>query len=256
MRHCTSNEKYLRPTLYCNPREPLVIAMANDLGAYEKPDYEFAEAANEFITHNMTLSVCPFADVSTTLKRGTGSCYNLMNVFVALCRAAGIKARYRGVKRQVIPEERHEAMLSLDPFYGEIYGAMADIAGQSEACIDGVWMGVDLLASPEMQAVRGLPIKKLGEGLLGSQTIADPSQEWHSESMPRFAARGMTMLRWLAPAMYQRINVGILRQYALAREIIEEAGGIEVYDQWAREKWRFSSPVIEAKDDPALVFED
>jgi hypothetical protein len=147
-------------------------------------------------------------------------------------------------------------MLRLDPFYGEIYGAMADVAGLGEACVDGVWMGVDLIANPETQAVRGLPIKKLGEGLLGSQTIADPSQEWHSESMPRFAARGMTMLRWLAPAMYQRINVGILRQYALGREIIEEAGGIEAYDQRAREKWRFSSPVIEAKDDPALVFED
>jgi hypothetical protein len=255
MRHCTSDEKYLRPTLFCNPREPVVIAMANDLGAYEKPDYEFAEAANKFITHNMTLAVCPFADVGTTLKRGTGTCWNLMSVFVALCRAAGIKARYRGVKR-VMTEERQEAMLSLDPFFGEIYGAMADVSGLGEACIDGVWMGADLFASREIQAVRGLPIKKLGEGLMASETVNDPSQEWHSESMPRFAARGMTMLRWLAPAMYQRINVGILRQYALGRKIIKEAGGIEAYDQRAREKWGLTSLVIEAKDNPALVFED
>ena len=256
MRHCTYDEKYLRPTLYCNPREPVVIAMANELGAYEKTDYEFAEAANKFITHNMTLAVCPFADVGTTLKRGTGSCWNMMNVFVALCRAAGIKARYRGVKRRVILEERQEAMLSLDPFFGEIYGAMADVSGLGEACIDGVWMGADLFASREIQAVRGLPIKKLGEGLMASETVNDPSQEWHSESMPRFAARGMTMLRWLAPAMYQRINVGILRQYALGRKIIKEAGGIEAYDQRAREKWGLTSLVIEAKDNPALVFED
>ena len=220
------------------------------------PAGEFAEAANKFITHNMTLAVCPFTDVGTTLKRGTGSCYNLMSVFVALCRAAGIKARYRGVKRQVIPEERQDAMLSLDPFYGEIYRAMADVFGLGEACIDGVWMGADLFASPEIQAVRGLPIKKLGEGLMASETIADPSQKWHSESMPRFAARGMTMLRWLAPAMCQRMNVGILRQYALGRKIIKEAGGIEAYNQRAREKWGLTSPVIEAKDDPALVFED
>jgi hypothetical protein len=210
--------------------------MANDLGAYEKPDYEFAEAANEFITHNMTLSVRPFADVGTTLKRGTGSCYNMMSVFVALCRAAGIKAGYRYVKRRVIPEDRQEAMLSLDPFYGEIYRAMADVSGQSEACIDGVWMGVDLLASPEMQAVRGLPIKKLGEGLMASGTVNDPSQEWHSESMPPFSARGNMMLRWLAPAMYERINVSILRQYALGKKIIEEAGGSEAYDLNARRR--------------------
>jgi len=128
--------------------------------------------------------------------------------------------------------------------------------GEGEVYIDGVWMDADLVASPEMHAARGLPIKQLGEGLISSQTIADPSQEWHSESMPRFAARGMTMLRWLAPAMYQRINVGILRQYALGRKIIEEAGGIEAYNQRAREKWGLTSPVIEAKDNPALVFED
>src|SRR5208337_3417153 len=38
MQHCTSNEKYLRPTRYCNPREPAIIAMANELGAYELSD--------------------------------------------------------------------------------------------------------------------------------------------------------------------------------------------------------------------------
>jgi hypothetical protein len=97
-------------------------------------------------------------------------------------------------------------------------------------------MGADLFASPEIQAVRGLPIKKLGEGLIASETVNDPSQGWHSESMPRFAARGMTMLKWLAPAMNERINVGILRQYALGRKIIEEAGGIEAYDLNARRR--------------------
>jgi hypothetical protein len=66
----------------------------------------------------------------------------------------------------------------------------------------------------------------------------------------------MTMFKWLAPAMNERVNVGILRQYALGRKIIEEAGGIEAYGQRAREKWGLTSPVIEAKDDPALVFED
>ena len=45
MNYCTSNERYLRPTRWCNPREPEVIAMANELGAYELSDYEFAEAA-------------------------------------------------------------------------------------------------------------------------------------------------------------------------------------------------------------------
>jgi hypothetical protein len=240
LRHCSSDERYLRPTLYCNPREPIVIAMANELGAYDKPDYEFAEAANEFVTHNMTLSVSPFADVETTLQIGTGSCWNLTNVFVALCRAAGIKARYGGVKRVMTDDDR-AAMSSLDPFFGNIYVAMADVFALGEACIDGVWMGVDLVASPEIQAVRGLPIKKLGEGLIASEAVDDPSQQWHSESVPRSAVRGMSLLKWLAPAMQERLNVGIIKQYALGRKIIAEAGGIEAYDTNARRRRRLLS---------------
>jgi Transglutaminase-like superfamily len=265
MQHCTSDEKYLRPTLYCNPREPIVIAMANELGAYEKPDYEFAEAAYEFITRSMTLAVCPFEDVGTTLEKGTGSCWNLMNVFVALCRAGGVKARYMGVKR-ALTEEDQEAMSRVDPFFARIYVAMSDIFGLAEAYIDGEWVGADLTASPEIQAVRGLPIKKFGEGLIASETVDDPSQEWHSESMPRFAARGMVMLRWLAPAMNERINVGILKQYALGREIIEKAGGIEAYDRNARRRRRLLSgaPMTEqimrltkdAERKQVLVFEE
>jgi hypothetical protein len=44
--------------------------------------------------------------------------------------------------------------------------------------------------------------------------------------------------------------------YVIGRKIIEEAGGIEAYNQRARKKWGLTSPVIEAKDNPALVFED
>jgi hypothetical protein len=255
MRYCTSDEKFLRPTLYCNPREPVVIAMANKLGAYEKTDYEFAEVALDFINHNMTLETCPFDDAGTTLKRGTGSCWNLMNVFVALCRAAGIKARYMGVKR-VMKEEDRDLFLSLDPFFGKMYMAVSDVFGLAEACIDGAWMDADLVASPEWNAIQGLPIKKLGEGLIGSQTVADASQEWHTESMPPFAARGMTMLKWFAPALVERMNVGIQKQRALGRKIIEDAGGIEAYNQSAREKWGFTSPITELEHDKAIVFED
>ena len=265
MPHCTSNEKYLRPTLYCNPCEPIAIAMANELGAYDIPDFEFAEAAYEFITHNMMLAVTPFDDVGTTLERGTGSCWNLMNVFVALCRAAGIKARYGGVKR-AMTEEDQKAMSSVDPFFARIYVAMSDIFGLGEACIDGVWMSADLVASPEMQAIRSLPIKKFGEALLASETVDDPAHEWHSESMPRFAAKGMMMMKWLAPAMSERLNVGILRQYALGTKIIEEAGGIEAYDTNTRtgKKLLSGEPVAkeimrltkEAERKKVLVFED
>ena len=31
MKYCKSNERYLRPTLYCDPSEPEVVALANKL---------------------------------------------------------------------------------------------------------------------------------------------------------------------------------------------------------------------------------
>jgi len=72
MRYSTSNEQYLRPTRWCTPREPDVVAMANELGAYELLDYEFAEAAYWFVKTKMVAEMLPLDNVSATLKRGTG----------------------------------------------------------------------------------------------------------------------------------------------------------------------------------------
>jgi len=77
MEYCKSDEKYLRPTRYCNPRAPEVIALANELGAYEKSDYEFAEAAFEFVKRNMTLEMIPMDGVEDTIRRGTGTCLDV-----------------------------------------------------------------------------------------------------------------------------------------------------------------------------------
>ncbi len=234
MRHCISDEEYLRPTLYCNPREPLVIAMANELGAYEKKDREFAEAALDFIGNNLTLEVYPFDDVGATLERGTGSCWHLINVFMALCRAAGIKARGK-VFKQVLTEEEQNAFLSSDPFFAKIYLAVS-VFSQGEACVDGVWMDADVAASTGMHAARGMPITTLGEGQIGTQRLADPSQVWHVESVPPFVVRSMKVVKWLAPAMRERMNVMFQQQNALGRKIIEEAGGVKAYDREARRR--------------------
>ena len=43
----------------------------------------------------MTLEIAPIDGVAETLRRGTGTCFDLITVFIALCRAAGIPARYK-----------------------------------------------------------------------------------------------------------------------------------------------------------------
>jgi hypothetical protein len=95
MKVCRSDEKYLRPTRGCNPRAPEVVALAHSLGAFQTSDYEFAQAAFGFAKEKMTLEILPLDGVEETLRRGTGTCFQLISVFIALCRAAGIKARYK-----------------------------------------------------------------------------------------------------------------------------------------------------------------
>ncbi len=255
MRYCISDEKYLRPTLYCNPHEPEVISMATKLGAYKLPDHEFAEAALKFVKHNMQLEVCPFNNVAETLKRGTGTCYHLINVFVALCRAAGIKARYKAFSF-VLREDQRNLLLGMDPLFGKMYEAV-NMFSQGEAHVDGKWLDADVALSAEMDAVRGQPITKLGEGLIGSQSNAGESGTVkHFESMPSFLTTVFKVQKFLMPAVVERINVAAQRQNTLGRKIIEEAGGKEAYDQKAREKLKLFSPITDFKDSKAIVFEE
>ncbi len=254
MQYCASDEKYLRPTPFCNPRESQVIAMANQLGAYEKTDYEFAEAALAFVKYNMTLELRPLNNVTTTLQRGTGQCWHLINVFVAVCRAAGIKVRFYSFK-SVLREEQRDFILGLDPFFGKLYEVM-NFSALPEACINGKWMDADVVSSPEMQAAQGLPITKLGEGSIGLwvEPISGPTTRF--ESMPPWINRGFKMLKWFAPALMERINVSTQKQYALGRKIIEDAGGIEAYDRKAREERGILLPITELEYDKPIVFKE
>jgi hypothetical protein len=255
MRYSTSNEKYLRPTRWCNPREPEVIAMANELGAYELSDYEFADAAYWFIKTKMAVEMLPLDSVSATLKRGTGTCYHLISVFIALCRAAGIKARYKTFMMK-LPDEimsrdtTEELAMTRDLFN------RGTPEGEGEVYIDGEWVVAHVAMRPELLAWYGLPITKLGEDSMGLTFKLIPGTIKRFESIPLRLGIGMKAAMWLAPASMERTNVIVQARLPLGRKVIEEAGGIEAYDQKVREKLKLSSPVIGVKHNEALVFEE
>ena len=69
MRTCRSQERYLRPTLYCDPNDPIVIAIADQLGAFKVSDREFAEAAFHFVKERMLLEEMTLNDVGETFQR-------------------------------------------------------------------------------------------------------------------------------------------------------------------------------------------
>jgi hypothetical protein len=247
MRYSTSNEPYLRPTRWCNPREPEVVAMANELGAYELSDYEFAEAAYWFVKTKMAVEMLPLDSVSATLKRGTGTCYHLISVFTALCRAAGIKARYKTFMMK-LPDE----IMNRDPSTEE--SAMTrnlfnrgTPEGEGEVYIDGEWVVAHVAMRPELYAIAGLPITKLGEDSIGLTFKLIPGTIKRFESLSLRFGIATKVGMWLAPAAMERANVVFQVRVPRGRKIIEEAGGIEAYDQKVREKLKLSSPVVKVK---------
>lgn len=254
MQRCISNEKYLRPTRYCNPREPAIIAMANELGAYERPNYEFADAAYWFVKDNIHFEMCALDSAGTTLRRGTGSCFHYINLFVALCRAAGIKARY---KIFAINYDRVQQN-PIDPVWDGMYAAMGSLAAEAEAevCIDGSWLVGHPAVSAELQAAKDVPITKFGEDQIGVFFDAIPGTIKRSESIPIGFGLGAKIFFRLMPGSPERVSVHYQNGAAYGRQVIRKAGGREAYDRQARMKWGLAASVIGLKDDKALVFED
>jgi hypothetical protein len=255
MAFCDSDEKYLRPTRYCNPRAPEVVAMAHALGAYQKSDYEFAEAAFEFAKEKLPLEVLPLDSVEDTLCRGTGTCFQLISVFIALCRAAGIKARYKMYAVNMI-QAWQEAMVDVDPLLKKWYDSLGYfmIEGEGEAFIDGRWVVAHVGPTAERQAAAGIPITHFGEDALGIWFFARPGTIMRMESIPSGLGPGSRLLQRIAPGSMQRVSLSVLKQIERGRRIIEEAGGVQAYDEQMRSALGPKTPEMELTARKEIVF--
>jgi len=256
MKHCTSTEKYIRPTRYCNPREPLIVAMAHELGAYELSDWEFAEAAYWFVKTKLVVAMLPLDSVSAVLKRGTGSCYDLTSLWLALCRAAGIKARYQTCMMQFPDEITNRQMSEQNAMTAAFFGRGTPEA-QGEVHVDSKWTVGHVAMRPEISARLHLPIPKFGEDAGGLMFKVIPGTTKRFESIPLGLVVPMNVGMRLVPAAMERASiVAQTRALGPGKKIIEEAGGIEAYDQRARRNRSRFSLTIDPTDDAALVFAD
>ncbi|MBN1281283.1 MAG: transglutaminase domain-containing protein [Candidatus Thermoplasmatota archaeon] len=251
-----TNEQYLRPTLHCNPCEPEVVALAHELGAFQKSDYEFAQAAFEFTKEHLDLEICPMNSVGETIRRGTGTCFHLITVFIALCRCAGIKARYKMFAMNMI-KAWYDAMVEADPLVKKWYDSMGYfmIEGEGEAFIDGRWMVAHVGPTAERQAAAGIPITKFGEDSLGVWFYAIPGTIMYMESIPYGLGGATNFLRRLAPGSMERVNISIQHQNEMGQRIIQDAGGREAYDAQARKKRGPASPKLELAHKHGIEFE-
>jgi hypothetical protein len=255
MRCGATDEKYLRPTLYCNPCAPEVVALAHQLGAFQKTDYEFAKAAFEFVKEKLDLEICGMDSVEETIRRGTGTCFHLISVFIALCRCAGIKARYKTFAMNMI-QSWYDTMVTPDPLVKKWYDQMGFfmMEGEGEAFIDGKWVPAHVGPTAERQAAGGIPITHFGEGSLGIWFFALPGTTMNMESIPYGLGLGSKLLKKLAPGSMERVNISIQHQNIAGKKIIEDAGGEEAYDAMARKKRTTQSPKLDLSDKKGIVF--
>lgn len=235
MQVCRSRDRYLRPTRYCDSHAPELVALAHSLGAYQVPDNAFAQAAFEFAKEKMVLEIAPIDGVEETLRRGTGTCFQLISVFIALCRAAGIPARYKIFATDMIQAWR-DAVIDVDPLVKKWYDSLGYflLEGEGEAFVDGEWAVAHVGPTAERQAAAGIPITRFGEDAIGTWFHARPGSIMRLEALPFGLALGSRLLHKISPGSMERINVSIQEQIARGRQVIDAAGGVMVYDRRAR----------------------
>ncbi len=246
MKYCTSNEPYLRPVRWCNYRDHDVIALAHELGAYELPDREYAEAAYWWLKGNMWYEMSDWYNAGETLRRGVGACMHFGNVYAALCRCAEIKSRFKGFEFQMTPimREKFFQLNPQGPDIGNFTGGGDTVPElEMEVLIDGTWMTA---YTPQPSALtagtNGWPITEFGES--GADLYFDvvPGSVHRYEAISRRMGIYMKLMTLLAPAVTQRINVKMARQQMRGRKYIEDAAGIEGYNRMARERRAQMSP--------------
>ena len=258
MKRCISEEKYLRPTLLCNCRAPEIIALANQLGAYQKSDKEYAEAVFEFAKRKIILEQHSLDDVTKIVHRGTGTCLHKISVFIALCRAGGLPARYKFFALTLL-DEFIAPSLDRAPLLKQWSEAMGYflVHGAGEVFLDGKWITADVGAEPERQASTWLPITKLGEDGAGLWLFPIPGSTIIRESIPLgLTIPSRILMNHLVPNSVAGLNIGILEQIEKGKKIIAEAGGETAYDILARKKHQQESIKNELlKEHENIIFE-
>lgn len=251
-----TSEKYLRPTLDCNPCAPEIVAMAHALGAFQVSDFEFTKRAFEFVKEQVQLEIVPMNSAEETLRRGSGTCFHLITLFIALCRAAGIKARYKMFAMTMI-KAWYDAMVGADPLVKKWYNAMGffTIEGEGEAFVNGKWMVAHVGPTAARQASAGIPITTFGEDSIGVWFFPVPGTIMTMESMPYGLGGSTRMLYKIAPASMERVNISIQMQEAMGRKVIAEAGGVAAYDAAARKRLGPQGPRIALSNQEAITFE-
>lgn len=218
------DEKYLRPTRFCECDSKEIRAMAKKLGAYEKEPLEYAKSIFYFVKNKKYLVFKPLRGAVGVLKSKGGVCLDQMNLLIALARAGGIKARYR-LYAFTPANEIADVMLNHDPVLKETYellGFLDALHGRAELWIDGEWIQLDPTFSDELEAGMGLPVAEFGEEPAWRKRI--PERDIIFEGFPVMFKSLLSGMAFLLRHTVDKVNEKLDEVREKGREILNSMG--------------------------------
>lgn len=159
------NETYLRPTSLCECDAPEIRAIAKKLGAGKLSDWEFANAAYNWVMSKKEMIFKPMGGALQTFRTKGGVCLDQLCLLAAIARAGGIPARYR-LYGLTFTQQVYDTWVEPNQIIKESYeslGFLEAMHGEAELFVNGKWVAGDPTFSPGLNAGLGLPITYLGE---------------------------------------------------------------------------------------------
>ncbi|MEW6187761.1 MAG: transglutaminase family protein [Thermodesulfobacteriota bacterium] len=246
MNRYLSREKYLRPSRLIESDAPEIIAVANQLGAFQNASKTFAESCFAYIQRNINFTfLSPLKGARQTLITGEGVCFDKANLFVAFCRAGGVPARLRSLSI-ALNQQLYEGYTGEIPFMKHFYDAVGYLAGHiiAEAFVEGKWQVADVSLDDCYQAYVGLPLSRFGADSEGLWHWEVPGKSYHYEQIPRlFEAAAQISLKYYR-GFFLVMQENWQERHQAGRNIIEALGGEEAYDKKIRQTYQAKLPEV------------
>ena len=237
MEYYRGDEPYLRSTHAICYTDPNVAALANRLGAFELNKEEYAKRSFGWVRDNIRFGFSTAQSAPEVLEKGRAICFGEMNLYAALCRCAGIPARFKlstiGVEANMIDFVGSGMEEDLGKLYSLLLDAISSIFPHFmlEIELNDKWIPADPVIPKDFAPVLNYPITMVGD---------DPNRTWAArydekyyilEDYPILLEIGFKVafkvLRNLGYIINRRYDEFIPK----GREILESAGGIEGYNK-------------------------
>ena len=97
--------KFLKPSYGCESDSEEIMYKSKEIIGNETNQLKIAEKLFLWVRDNIHYELDPVVGAKGTLRRRTGACVDKSSLFIALCRAVGIPARYVFLKAKIITKK-------------------------------------------------------------------------------------------------------------------------------------------------------